>query len=198
LVIDLCSKDHPSFLPLLERAEVQTDKMTSLIQGFLDIAQLEEGSLRLNIEPFELDKLIEEIVGEVSYAAQRTNIETYLLYQVNVYADRERIGQVITNLLSNAVKYSPPESPIKIGYRISGNKVKIFVSDKGIGITRVEKDRLFNRFYRVENRRTKSVSGFGIGLYLASQIVRGHNSKIEVQSVYGKGSTFCFSLPMVK
>ncbi|MBK1439635.1 sensor histidine kinase [Parapedobacter sp. ISTM3] len=111
-----------------------------------------------------------------------------------LYADREKIGQVLMNLVSNAIKYSPAGSTITIGSEKMAGKVIISVRDEGIGISAADQKRLFERFYRVNNEKIKNTTGFGIGLYLVSEILRYHNSNILVESEEGRGSIFYFEI----
>jgi signal transduction histidine kinase len=113
-----------------------------------------------------------------------------------VDADREKIGQVINNLISNAVKYSPVGSTIKVGCEQVAGHVQISVADKGLGISKDDMKRLFERYYRARGNENKHIAGFGIGLYLCSEIIKGHNGRIWAESQPGKGSTFYFTLPL--
>ena len=108
--------------------------------------------------------------------------------------DREKLGHVLANLLGNAVKYSREGSEIRINCSLKAGRVKVEVTDQGIGIAAADQARLFERFYRVEHDDKGHVSGFGIGLYLVSEILRLHGSEIKVRSEVGKGSTFFFDL----
>ncbi len=178
----------------LSRAEVQTNKMTYMINDFLSLARLEEGKIYLNKEPFELHPLMEDLANDAQFLASGHTIKLRDCEHIIVNADKDKISQIMINLLSNAIKYSPKGSTITIGCEKHGNTVKIFVSDEGVGIHNVDQKRLFERFYRVENEQMKTVSGFGIGLYLVAEILKFHDSKIEVESEVGKGSTFWFEL----
>ena len=100
------------------------------------------------------------------------------------------------NLLTNAIKYSPKGAVVTIRCETDAGKATVSVTDEGIGIDPEEQKKLFNRFYRVKDEKIKMVSGFGIGLYLVSEILRCHNSKIKVKSQPDVGSTFYFSLPV--
>jgi signal transduction histidine kinase len=115
---------------------------------------------------------------------------------IEVYADRDKIGQVITNLISNAVKYSPRGKLVEIICKRIGDNVQVSVRDEGMGIRTTDKDRLFDRFYRVESTHTQNISGFGIGLYISAEIIRRHRGQIWVDSEKGVGSTFFFNLPL--
>lgn len=102
--------------------------------------------------------------------------------------------QVLINLVSNAVKYSPAGGVVTLGCECMSGKVRIYVKDEGMGITAVDQAKLFQRFYRVNDEQNKNISGFGIGLYLVSELLRLHGSEIVVDSVIGEGSTFYFDL----
>jgi len=109
---------------------------------------------------------------------------------IKVYADRGKIGQVFTNLISNAIKYSPAGSDILVSCALKGEKVGVAVTDYGLGISKESEEKLFKRFYRVEDGRTRNISGFGIGMYLVSGILRYHDAAINVKSELNQGSVF--------
>lgn len=180
------------------RAQGQTRKMISMIQDFLNVARLEEGRMQINKEVFALHPLMEEITKDAEFLTSRHTIKLMDCQGITVNADRDKLGQVLTNLLSNAIKYSPGGGAIFVGCEKLEGKVKIFVSDEGIGISEANQKRLFERFYRVTDDAIKTISGFGIGLYLVSEILRYHNSRIEVESEQGSGSTFHFCLNINK
>jgi PAS domain S-box-containing protein len=178
----------------LEKSNSQIGKMTKLIHGFLDLAKLESGKLALSVEVFDIAKLIEEIIGDSRPISQGHDIIFKSRSVINVNADREKIGQVISNFISNAIKYSPKNTSIVVTLTSEGNSVKIAVKDNGIGIKQADQHNIFQRFYRVEDESTKGFSGFGIGLYLSAEIINLHNGNIGVYSKEGKGSTFYFTL----
>ncbi|RZM11568.1 MAG: ATP-binding protein, partial [Pedobacter sp.] len=115
---------------------------------------------------------------------------------INVYADKVKINHVISNLLNNAVKYSPNGVHIEIRCEHKNGFAQVSIKDQGIGIPPEDQPNLFERYYRVQNQNTKHISGFGIGLYLSSEIVKAHQGKIWVESSVGDGSTFYFTLPV--
>ncbi len=175
----------------------QINKLTRLITDLLDVSKIESGRLSLNSEVFVLNDLVKECIDEVQYAAQKHDIVLEQDAQLAVYADRDRIAQVITNLLTNAIKYSPETDRIDVLVRNINGQVRVTVHDYGIGISKEEQDKVFNRFYRVEGRNEQTFSGFGIGLFVASEIIRRHDGRIWVDSEKGKGSFFSFELPAV-
>jgi PAS domain S-box-containing protein len=195
VLLAIAKKEEATFsINALTRADIQIKKMTTMIQDFLNLARLEDGKMRLNMENFELHPFIEEIVNEAQFLATNHNILFNDCTGIFINADKEKIGQVLNNLLSNAIKYSPKGGNINISCSKIEGKVRIAVTDEGVGINKGDQKKLFDRFYRVKNEKVKTVSGFGIGLYLVSEIVRYHNSKIEVISTEDEGSTFYFDL----
>lgn len=182
---------------ILVRAEHQAQKMSGMIQEFLNLAKMEEGQLVINLCEFNLRDLISEIASDPQFSSSSHEISINIEESIVVKADRSKIGQVFTNLLSNAIKYSPKGGNISINAEIQDAKVKISVTDNGIGISQSDQKRLFDRFYRANHEVIKMVSGFGIGLYFAAEILRYHQSSIGVVSEEGKGATFFFLLDRV-
>jgi len=113
----------------------------------------------------------------------------------HVYADKERISQVIVNLVNNAIKYSPKSFQVLVAIKSDDDAITVGVKDYGIGIAYEHHSKIFERFYRVEGKKEETFSGFGIGLYIVAEIIERHNGKVWLESAPGKGSTFYFSLP---
>lgn len=180
----------------LKTANGQILKMTSLINGFLNISRLESGKIYLNRENFVLNELIHEMVEESKLSTNSHLVEIQTCGTLTVYADRDKISSVITNFISNAIKYSPADSHIRIECKNNHDYVQVSVSDKGMGIKTENLEKIFDRYYRVETDLIKHISGFGIGLYLCAEIIKQHTGKIWVESEVGVGSTFHFSLPI--
>jgi two-component system sensor histidine kinase VicK len=181
---------------ILGKAGRQVAKMISLIDGFLNVSRLEAG--RINIQPAILDLalLIKEIEQDNEFSKSHdlifNPIETTW-----VKVDRDKIELVITNLISNAVKYSPLYTSIQVSSKKTDDqKVIVSIRDQGIGVKPKDSAHLFDRFYRVENKQTASIAGFGIGLYICKEIIERHGGKIWLESEYETGSTFFFSLPL--
>lgn len=196
LLLLKAKKAEDSFgITMLTRTEIQAKRMVNMINDFLNIARLEEAKVHLSKSEFELQELLQEVIQEIQMTNMNHHIESDCC-ETKLYGDRDKIGQVFTNLISNAIKYSPIGSTIVIHCELVEGAVKVSVKDEGVGISSKDQEKLFERFYRVEDERIKNVSGFGIGLYLVSEILRYHDTKIEVQSSIGAGSTFFFSLPV--
>jgi len=196
MLLKLRKEGNEQHVDILGKAENQAKKMAAMIQDFLDLAKMEDGKIRMNYTAFDLKPLVEEIVADVQFNSPIHEICISINSSINICADRDKIGQVLINLLSNAIKYSPKGGNITITCKIQEEKVAVAVTDEGLGISTADQKRLCDRFYRVNNDLAKSVSGFGIGLYLVSEILRYHHSKIMIESKEGKGSTFSFLLAL--
>ncbi len=180
----------------LHTIEKQVNKLARLLSELLDISRMESGKMELNKTVFNLNELIAETIEEVQLTAPDYEIKFSNAPSQMVYGDRDRIAQVILNLLSNAVKYSPNKKNIEVDLHDNSNgEVIVSVKDEGIGIARQEHQKIFGRFYRVEGKSEQTYPGFGIGLYIAYEIIHRHNGTLSVVSEKGKGSVFSFSLP---
>lgn len=184
-------------IQMTAKIENQTKKMTTMIQDFLSLARIEEGKLQVNIEPISLLTLFEEIKNEAELLINKHHIKLVCKSNITIMADRDKMGQVLMNLLSNAIKYSPDGGTITLGCEKSGEKIKLYIQDEGIGIDLADQKKLFNRFYRVESEQTNQIAGFGIGLYIVSEILRYHQSTIQIESQKGVGTTFYFFLDLL-
>jgi signal transduction histidine kinase len=181
---------------LLEKMNSQIDRLTNLIGDLLDATRIDGGKLQFRVVRFNFDELIHEVVEEM----QRTTGVHMLRIRgrtgKHVVADRERTGQVVTNFLSNAIKYSPKGREIRIHLRIIKNGVKVCVQDFGVGIPKERQKKVFERFYRVSGPGQETIPGLGLGLFISSEIVKRQGGKIWVDSEEGRGSMFCFTLPL--
>ena len=180
----------------LEIVNKQILTLTSLITDLLDLSKIKSGSLQLCKEHFCINDLISEIVEEMQLTEPASIIEFEKTQHTMVFADRGRIGQVLINFLTNAIKYSPNNNKVKIINTIVENEVLVTVTDYGIGISKINQQKIFQRFYRVSGKDEKTFPGFGIGLFIAAEIMQRHQGKIGVESTPGKGSVFNFSLPL--
>jgi PAS domain S-box-containing protein len=176
----------------------QVSKLTRLVSELLDLTRIESGKLELHKTEFDPSLLADEAVQDVRQTTMRHAIIVNTEVEGTLHADRDRIGQVLLNLLTNAVKYSPDGTPIEVNISSSDNHVVFSITDHGIGIDQNEHTRIFERFYRVEGKNEQTYPGFGIGLFIASEIIQRHNGTISVKSEKGKGSTFIFTLPASK
>ncbi len=199
LLLGMYQNDDDEFLKKsLTTVNKQVNKLTRLITDLLDVSKIESGRLSLNCEGFVLNDLIKECIDEVQHTSQTHDIVFHQDGGFSINADRDRIAQVITNLLTNGIKYSPESDHINVYISNANGNALVSVQDHGIGINPKEQQKIFNRFYRVEGRNEQTFSGFGIGLYVAAEIIKRHNGQIWVNSEKGKGSSFCFALPIIQ
>ena len=182
----------------LQRAEKSIERMISMVEDLDAITQLEKGELELELEKFDILKLVNEIFEIVELEAKKKNISLILLSQnensLFVNADRYRIKQVFSNLIINSIKYGKSGGETRVKFYPSGEKIFTEVSDNGIGIAKEHLPRVFERFYRVDKSRSREQGGTGLGLAIVKHIIEAHHQKIEVLSTEGAGSVFSFSL----
>lgn len=172
----------------------QLNKLTNLINDLLDVSKIEGGKLRLNLDNFDLNSLVEEIAENMQVTTKHLIIKK-LGNSGEVYGDRDRVGQVLTNFISNAIKYSRGTDKIIIKTINDKKGVTLSVKDFGVGLTPKEQGKVFERFNRAGQEEPGGLPGLGLGLYISSEIINRHKGKIWVESKKGKGSVFYFSLP---
>ncbi len=197
------SLDTPQTFHAIHQIIQQSQRLTRLIEDMLDLSRLENGRLSLQLEPHDLLETLKETVETQSiiYREHRLKLVVEGLQSEGTlpgWFDRQRIEQVLENLIQNAAKYSPPGSEIEVGMHYDAVKpceVLLWVKDQGVGIAESEVPRIFDRFYRSDNL-DRSISGFGIGLYLVHEFVIRHGGYIRVETTEGRGSIFYVSLPL--
>ncbi|MGN8056160.1 PAS domain S-box protein [Pedobacter sp. 22163] len=177
----------------LSQSVKQTKRMTDMINGFLDLSRLESAKIHVNSSKFDIGALIGDSREEalMLYGTHKFIFDPVESHMVN--GDRGKLGQVISNLIGNAVKYSKPGSVILVSCIGAGEQVRVSVKDEGMGMRKEELSKIFGRFYRAEGN--KLISGFGIGLYVCSEIIKLHGGEIWAESDLGKGSLLTFALP---
>lgn len=177
--------------------EDEADRLAVLIDDLLTTSRLQaQRSLNLNLDDARLDQLAERAVER--FSTQSTVHQFKLSFQDDfpvIQGDQQRLRQVIDNLLSNAIKYSPDGGVIEVGGIVGDKQVTIYVRDQGVGLTESDRDRIFERFYRVDDALSRRTQGTGLGLYLARAIAEAHGGSMRVDSQPGQGSTFYVTLP---
>jgi signal transduction histidine kinase len=181
---------------MLSKMDAQVDKLTSLITNLLDTSKLQNGKLIYNENVFQLNDLVIEIVDEIQAIASSHQIVIKNNTPAQVYADRERIGQVLSNFLNNAIKYCPNSKKIIVDIENNEEMAICSVQDFGIGIRQDQHEKIFERFHRVSGSNLHTYPGLGLGLFIAKEIIERHDGKIWIESEEGKGSIFYFSLPV--
>ncbi|MFQ3661846.1 MAG: ATP-binding protein [Chloroflexaceae bacterium] len=182
-------------------ADEQASALKGRITELLEFNRLESGRLRLQPQWASLTDLI--LTTGARFQVQAEQFGLHIRAEVpddipELLIDSERIGQVITNLVENAMKATPAGGSITITGEVRAGEVRVHVIDTGVGIPSDQQDKIFNRFYRIENRNSQHGVHLGLGLSICQQIVEGHGGRIWVESEVGKGSRFTFALPLVR
>ncbi|MGD8623623.1 MAG: HAMP domain-containing sensor histidine kinase [Anaerolineae bacterium] len=181
---------------LIRTIDHHVRRLEALVGDLLEITKLEAGQVALVRQPTDLHQVARRVVEGLRPLTERRG-QTIHLHQNDgltwVEVDRRRIEQVLTNILSNAIKFTPKQGQIDIRLTETPNELQVWVADDGPGIPPEDQDRIFDRFYVVVNGR--GLSGVGLGLYIARQMVELHGGRIWVESQLGEGSTFCFTVP---
>jgi len=198
-LLDGAMKDKEMRKKYLERAEKGVERLIYIVEDLDMIAKLEMGELNLEFSEFNIIELIQNIFDLLEMQADKKNI--ILMFDrkynkaISVFADQEKIQQVLTNLIVNSIKYGKENGTTEVSIEdLVQNKIIVRVRDNGEGIEKQFISRLFERFFRVDKSGSRSEGGSGLGLSIVKHIIEGHNEKIYVESEFGKGSEFSFTL----
>ena len=183
----------------LQRAEKGVERLIYIVQDLDMISKLEMGDLNLEFSDFNLVELIQSVFDLLEMQADKKNI--ILMFDrkynkpIKVHADQEKIQQVLTNLIMNSIKYGKENGTTEVTIEdLVKNKIIVRIRDNGEGIEKNHIPRLFERFFRVDKSGARSEGGSGLGLSIVKHIIEGHDEKIYVESEFGKGSEFSFTL----
>ena len=188
-------KDNENANLYAKKASQSVARLNELITELLDVSKIQHGKLDYNISTFNFNELVDNTVADIQQTSPKhTIIKSGKILQ-QVTGDKDRLQQVIINLLSNAIKYSPDSLDVYINIAEKNSAVEVSVKDNGIGISRQHLEKIFDRYYRVEEHAI-AFQGLGIGLFISYEIIQRHHGKFWVESEPGKGSTFYFSLPV--
>jgi signal transduction histidine kinase len=184
---------------VLENIYLANERLIKLVNSFLNVSKIELGKLELELERADIVEIVESVVKEMEIAAREKNL--YLKFEKpkevpKILIDKEKIREIILNLVDNAIKYTQ-EGGVEVKLQILNNRLQIVVADTGEGLTKEEREKLFESFSRGSAGQKYWVEGAGIGLYVAKKIVELHQGKIWVESEgKGKGSKFYVELPI--
>jgi two-component system phosphate regulon sensor histidine kinase PhoR len=182
----------------LRRSEKNIDRMISIIGDLETISQFETGEMKLNLIRFDMVALAREVIDLLETKAKKKNILLTCREHSNhthyVWADKERIRQVLINLVDNSIKYGNEGGQTLISFTDLPGEVETRVADNGIGVLQKDIPRLFERFFRVDKSRSREQGGSGLGLAIVKHIMEAHGTSVRVESMPGEGSTFSFSL----
>lgn len=182
----------------LMKASKGIERLNLIVNELGTITQLEAGAIDIEKRRFDIHKLAKEVMAELEIYAHRYDITLRFKDDCDksffVEADYDKVQQVLMNLISNAIKYGKDQGTVSIGFYDADKKLWTEVSDDGIGINAEDIPRLFERFFRVDRSRSRSMGGTGLGLAIVKHIIEAHNEKINVRSTPDIGSTFGFTL----
>lgn len=192
-------EDHEVNRRFLQKASKNVERLVNLIEDLDEISRLERGELRLDKSNFVIQDLVREVFESLSFKAERQQIVFSLKkgceQPMTVYADKEKIRQVLTNLMDNSIKYGKFQgTTIASIYNTDDRNILVEVSDDGIGISEKNLDRVFERFYRTTEGRNRDVTGSGLGLSICKHIIEAHGHSIHVRSKENVGTTIGFTV----
>src|SRR5262245_1840814 len=180
----------------LEVIRAEARRLAALLNDLLDLQRVEAQTLELNVQEFDLNELLATQVTLYSAQSEAHRLRLDRIGEpISVRGDRDRLAQVVGNLLSNAIKYSPGGGEVQIRAAQLGDEAWVWVQDHGLGIPAGHQDRIFTKFFRGDVGRERGISGTGLGLVLARQIVEAHGGEVGFESEENVGSTFWFWLP---
>ena len=188
-------EDEHKDLKYVQKADASITRLHDLIEELLDVSKIQNGKLGLNIAMFDFNDMLSGAIESVQLISPRHNIKKTGHIPYAIKGDKDRLQQVVINILTNAVKYSPKPGDIIVHAAEEKGQVKVSVKDNGIGISKENLDKIFDRYYREEGLPSH-VQGLGIGLSISYEIIMRHKGKIWAESEPGKGSTFYFTIPI--
>jgi signal transduction histidine kinase len=180
----------------LQVIRTEARRLAELLNDLLDLERIEQGTLALRLEAVDVNELLSAQVTLYSAQSEEHELRLELAEEpLVVQADADRLAQVIGNLLSNAIKYSPDGGTVTVSASLIGDEAWVWVRDEGLGIPSGHQEQIFTKFFRGDVGHQRGISGTGLGLVLARQIVEAHGGQIGFESAEGDGSTFWLQVP---
>jgi signal transduction histidine kinase len=191
-------EDDPDKLGHLAIVGRNADRLLALVTDLLFAARLQYGRLELERSPVDLRNLVEQCVESARPRAQAASVQLELVAEdvPKIVGEPAKLAQLLDNLVSNAIKFTPRDGHVNVRLTAHRDMIRIEVSDTGIGIADVERERLFERFFRAQSALERQIQGTGLGLYISKAIVDAHDGRIGVDSTPGEGTTFVVELPV--
>ncbi len=184
-----------SFLKMMEE---DSDRLTRLIGDLLELSKIESKEILLKSEVIDLQNEIDQVLAGFKTILEEKKITTENKMNAQVFADRDKLKQILINLIENAIKFNKPQGRITFTLAASGEYVKLEIADTGIGIPKDIIPRVFERFFRADQARSRDLGGTGLGLAIVKHLVETHGGQIWCESQFGKGSTFIITLPVAR
>lgn len=196
-LIDGAKNDPVVANRFLHTIQKHTDRLTFLIEDLLTISRLESGAVTLNCHQIFLKPIVERVFDDLQVKAEerKTSLGNRISPQIAAFADGDRLQQVVFNLVDNAIKYGREGGKVSVSAEPKDGTILIRVQDDGPGIPAESRERVFERFFRVDRARSREQGGTGLGLSIVKHIVQSHRGQVWVEGEMGKGSSFCFTLP---
>ena len=184
----------PTFLNV---TQTETERMIRLVNDLLQLSKMDSQEYELNLGFVEFNKFFTQIIDRFEMSKSQSVNFIRLLPDKSYFVDidTDKLTQVIDNIISNALKYSPDGGNIRFGFTVHGNMLRVMISDDGMGIPKENVTKIFDRFYRVDRARARSMGGTGLGLAIAREMIEAHGGKIWAESEEGQGTTIFFTLP---
>lgn len=201
-LLDGIIDDKDLSVNFLQVVDSETERMARLVRDLLQLSNLDFQQSKWNKKAIDLKGVIEEIISKLDVSIKNKEQKVYFNSEdlkegaTIIYADKDRIGQVILNLLSNSIKYTPKGGRINIDIDIQEDMLVLEIKDNGIGISEKDLVRIFERFYRVDKARARELGGTGLGLSIAKEIIEAHEGTIEIFSKEGEGTRTVIHLPI--
>jgi two-component system, OmpR family, phosphate regulon sensor histidine kinase PhoR len=184
-----------SFLSIILK---ESDRLQTLIQDLLELSKIEQHGFKLNIQLIDVYSVLQDVLNLLDGKAKAKNIQLEFhskLNKVLINGDLDRLKQVFINLINNAITYTPADGAVRIILIDCGERVRISIKDTGVGISKEDISRIFERFYRVDRARSRNSGGTGLGLAIVKHLMEAHHGSISVRSKLGEGSEFIVELP---
>jgi two-component system phosphate regulon sensor histidine kinase PhoR len=201
-LIDGGIEDQDVNMLYLQKADKSLDRLISIVDDLESISKLEAGKMIIEQRTFDICDLSKDVIDSLELQAKEKGIQLTVKENSDkpfyVYADKERIRQVLVNLLVNSIKYGKSKGLTEMNFIDSNDIILVELADNGIGISKEHLPRLFERFYRVDKSRSRDEGGTGLGLSIVKHIIEAHNQKINVKSEIGLGTSFSFTLAKSK
>lgn len=189
------SKDSKEYLSIVN---ISTERLNTLIEDLLDVSRIEQGRLKMSVQSMNIWPIIEDTVKELKIQADAKGLALSCSLDGSdfINADKDRLKQVLINIIGNSIKYTPSGS-VEVKAINRDKKIAIFIKDTGIGMSAKEREGLFNKFYRVKNKKTVDIGGTGLGLWITKQIVELMEGTISIDSMEGVGTQVTLEFPLI-
>lgn len=198
--IEESGADSESVQKFAKRIGPETKRLTNVIRDIIDLSQVQSDDPLASAKPVEVDRIINDAIDADQLFADLNSVEVDQVHApgVKIVGDESQLVMAIRNLLTNAITFSPVNSRVTLGAKLKNGVVEITVSDQGIGISLENQSRIFERFYRVDQARSRSTGGTGLGLAIVKHVCENHGGEVSVWSVPGQGSTFTLKFPQME